>query len=126
MTEEETIKYQSLVNDIFILTKDIWKGVWQVAAESAALGFILTSVVSGSRIARRRPGKNVNKTVKNSMFLPKTKIVEKDYNKQMAKTYNLNDPSTWKIIEQNERTFDHGLDDSNEDAASNMIHLSKS
>ncbi|CDW73262.1 UNKNOWN [Stylonychia lemnae] len=69
---KEYIQYKEAVNEIYLLSKDIWRDVWETAATSAALGGVMTGITSSARVLHNRDVKQVNKTGPN---LIKKKLV---------------------------------------------------
>jgi hypothetical protein len=59
------IQYEDVVMEIYLLTKDIWRDVWQSAATSAVVGGALTGIVSTTRVLNRREGKIINRVLRN-------------------------------------------------------------
>jgi hypothetical protein len=54
-----------VVSDVYLLTKDVWRGVWQSAKESAALGGVITGMVTTTMIKNHQQGRTINRPVRN-------------------------------------------------------------
>lgn len=68
------------MSDVYLLTKDIWRGVWQSAAESAALGGVITGMVTTTMIKNHQQGRTINRPVRN--FILKKYYKDEEEKKQ--------------------------------------------
>jgi len=57
----EIYEYQDIVNEIYQLSKDVWKDVWETGAQSAVLGGVITGIASSARVMNKRDVKQVTK-----------------------------------------------------------------
>ena len=61
----ELLEYEDIINEVYILSKDIWKDVWESAASSVVVGGALTGIVTTSRVLRQKNGATINRPMRN-------------------------------------------------------------
>ena len=67
----EIFEFQGNVNEIYLLSKDVWKDVWETGAQSAVLGGVLSGLVSTGRHLDNKQSKQITKRMNIKQSKPK-------------------------------------------------------